>query len=152
MRPVVTQGRTLKERMPLITVFFRYEETYARAIVDEKQVEFFLEMGAKRTPKEVLDGPNKKVPEVPDKKENEIHIETNEEKTKLDGDKGSGLPNSIRFHQLKIDECEDFESIRDYTFLITGKMIRKKRGGTIDRYRKNAMRLIKGHVNGSESR
>lgn len=138
--------------MGLVTVFFKFEETFARAIVDETQKDFFFELGAKATAREAIHGKFEKTKEIPVKETTPIEPEIVPKKTKeVAGDKGSGEPSSLRFHELKIREMVTFESMRDYTFKITGKTIRKKVGGTIEQYQKNSLRLLRRHFNGCQS-
>lgn len=132
--------------MGLVTVFFNYEGKYARALVDSDQIEFFLNLGAKKTPQEAL-----KQDLIEEAKE-VLVVESNPvERRSVKGDQGSGEPGSLKFHELKIAEASDFTEVKLYCYSVTGKLIRKKAKATVDHYRKNALMLIKRHLNADQS-
>lgn len=152
--------------MALIPVYFEIDDEPSKALVMDDKVEFYLKMGAKRTPLEVKKQKENKVdkwvhdiPKNPapkdEKSESKVDpLKSNSElektgalKSVIEGDKGSGKPDTFKFHMLKIKECSSFENIQEYTFKVAGKTIRKKRDGTIDQYQKNALKLIKMHLN-----
>lgn len=159
-------GRIIKDIMALIPVYFKIDDEPSKALVMDDKVEFYLKMGAKRTPLEIKKQKENKVtkwvheveknPAPKDEKyENKVDsLKFNSEiektaalKSVIEGDKGSGKPDTFKFHRLKIKECLSFEDIQDYTFKVVGKTIRKKRDGAIDQYQKNALKLIKAHLN-----
>lgn len=141
--------------MPLTSVFFPYKDTFARVIVDVDKVDYFIEIGAFRTPGEaeyaakpeqeeeigVLDEPS----------ESTMQDWVQEIATKpapnIEGDKGFGRPGTVFFHELEINGMDDFESIRDYVYDVTGRKMRKKDHDDIDIYRQTAMKLVKGFAN-----
>lgn len=134
--------------MTLIPVYFCIDGESSKALVKEDKIDFYFKLGAKRTPYEAKG----KTKEIPVKETTPIEPEIVPKKTKaVAGDKGSGEPSSLRFHELKIGEMVTFESMRDYTFKVTGKTIRKKVGGTIEQYQKNSLRLLRRHFNGCQS-
>lgn len=144
--------------MALITVYFAFKPgEYVKAIIDENRVDFFVNKGAYLTQKEAIDANaevNSEVKEIPEEKKVETKNQKEVEKvtSKVEGDLGSGETNSLRFHELKVLELLTFDKIQDYAFKVTGKMIRRKTGGTLPRYRKNAIKLIKGYLNAGQSR
>lgn len=147
--------------MALVPVYFRIDDEPSKALVMDDKVDFYLKLGAKKTPLEAKQQIKKKktdwvkeLVEAPVKDE-PVNIEKLITKDPIDqseGDKGSGEPNSIRFHELKLKELKRFEDIQDYAFQVSGKMIRKTPKGRAGQYRKNALRLIKGWLeNGDQS-
>lgn len=148
-------GRIIKDIMALIPVYFNIEDEPSKALVMDDKVEFYLKLGAKRTPQEVKAQIANWLKEiVKDPTEDEVKLKelVEPKQENIDGDKGSGEPNSSRFHDLKLKELYTFEMIQDYTFKVTGKMIRRGSHGKISQYRRNALRLIRGHINGNQSR
>lgn len=144
--------------MSLISVFFPYEDTFARVIIDADKVDHFIEMGAFRTPGEA---------EYAAKSDHEEEIGVSDELNEpsestmqdwvqevaakpapnIEGDKGFGRPGTVFFHELEINGMNDFESIRDYVYDVTGRKMRKKDHDDIDIYRQTAMKLVKGFAN-----
>lgn len=140
--------------MALIPVYFKIDDEPSKALVMDDKVEFYLKMGAKRTPLEVKKQKENKVDKWvhdisknPAPKDEKSESKVDPLKSVIEGDKGSGKPDTFKFHMLKIKECLSFEDIQEYTFKVAGKTIRKKRDGAIDQYQKNALKLIKMHLN-----
>ena len=141
--------------MALVPVYFDIDGETVKALVLDDKIDFFLNLGSKRTPLEVDQA--RKTPEEDEKRvfnvepkqepvEKEILKPANEIKKASPGDKGSGKPNSFKFHKLKVLELKTFDEIQDYAFKVTNRMIRKSKDNDIGKYQTNALRLIKEHI------
>lgn len=135
----------------LRSVFFRTNNGYAKAIIDEKHIDLFVEMGAVLTQVEAL--VPKEVKKTEAKPEPEPESESKQEiKKTLEGDLGSGELGSERFHTLHIAELEDFDDIRNYVKKVTGKTILKSKKSTVETFKKKAITTIKRFLkNGNQS-
>jgi len=119
-----------KERsvvMSLTTLYFnRNDGTYAKVIVDVKEVDFFKAMGAEE-----------KIRKVEKKEEVEIEV-------KQHPDKGSGKPGSLQWHVQCVDELEDRKEVNEYLKKVVGKKILLK--GNLSTIKKNAIKKIKEFI------
>lgn len=136
--------------MTLIPVYFNIDGEVSKALVKEHKIDFYLNLGAKRNPHEAIIA---QVEEIVDREESKKEPEKVEKKVekKSEGNKGFGEPNSIQFHEHYINNFHRYEDIRDYVVKVTGKTVRRTINGNIEKYRKNAIRLIKGHLNVNQS-
>lgn len=128
--------------MTLIPVYFNIDGEVSKALVKEHKIDFYLNLGAKRNPHEAIIA---QVEEIVDREESKKEPEKVEKKT--EGNKGFGKPNSLQFHEHHINNFDRYEDIRDYVVKVTGKTVRRTINGNIEKYQKNAIRLIKGHLN-----
>lgn len=110
------------------TVFFPKNGGYRKAIVMLDDVDFFISIGAYNTPGDI--------------QETVLH---DCKDIDMDPDKGSGRPGSLRWHVLKINESDDRPTILEYVKNVTGKDINHR--GRLDYMKKNAIRVIKDHLN-----
>lgn len=141
--------------MSLISVFFPYEDTFARVIIDADKTDHFVKMGAFMTPGEaehaakpeteeeivVLDELNEPPESTMQDWGQEVAAKPAPD---IDGDKGFGRPGTVFFHELEINGMEDFEHIQGYVYDVTGRKMHKKSHDDIEVYRQTAMKLIKG--------
>lgn len=131
--------------MKLISLYFKGDGKIIRAIVDSDDIEYWKDLGACETPTELE---NNDFLEIGDEDPQIKEEEDEPIPTQIDCDKGFGEPGSYRFHQLSIAELDDFNSIMDYAFKISGRKIRKYKNGSLITYRKNALSLIRRTLNG----
>lgn len=125
----------------LKTVYFGVDGQVAKAIIDEKFLDFFTGLGATRVPYEV----------VPDlettSKSEEVKEKPKPVKTEVsEGDLGHGEPGSDRFHTLGINELESMDQIQKYVKEVTGKLILKTKKSTLESFRKKALKTIQRHL------
>ena len=126
--------------MPLITVYFPRPTTnlgYAKAIIDEKSKDFFVNMGAHLDVETIL----KPKPPEPSFKDDEVSRVTDDFDVITNPDRGWGVPGSHEYHIGMIKTAEDPEEIITYTFELTGRKIMNR--GTLDDIKRNALRRIK---------
>lgn len=99
--------------MGLTTVFFDYDGDpgYAKAIVDDRCVEFFVKMGAslKMAPAEPVevDISSKSIPSL----------------SGVSGDKGAGKPGSLEWHKTHLKQANSKISIGMYVKDVTGQLL-----------------------------
>lgn len=155
----------------LISVFLKGPDRAVRAIVKSEDIDYWMSMGAVRTEAEIYDETPKLAPWVKElaekdperirsnaEMEDDGDLEFLDDGGKLrsegvdDADKGCGEPGSYRFHSLNIAEKDNFGEIRDYVNEVTGSTMRQKKNGTIEKYRKTALMLVRRHLNDRESR
>lgn len=148
----------------LKTVYFVHNKKVAKAIVDEMFVDYFVGMGAMRTEREAKDKaiaalkapkpkPVQKPKPISDRKKEVVEDPPKQpKKAKSKGDKGTGLPGSIEWHEAKLMELKDFDAITKYTRDVTGNIPRKTGRSTVASFRRTALSMIRKHIkNGSQS-
>lgn len=139
----------------LITVYFRIQTTITKAIIDEKFLDFFLNLGAVRDEKEAKDAAKKlaraKRTAIDDKPVAKEPVPT--EIKKSEGDVGAGKPGTLKFHEYHLNDMRDFDSITKYVRTITGNIPRKTGKSTIASFRRTALSMIKDFIrNANQSR
>lgn len=141
----------------LKTVYFVHNRKVAKAIVDEMFVDYFVGMGAMRTEREAKDkaiaslkAPKVKEPPKPKPSSGRDREEPTTFPSK--GDKGTGIPGSIEWHEAQLMELKDFDAIMKYTRDVTGNIPRKTGRSTVASFRRTALSMIRKHIkNGSQS-
>ena len=136
--------------MTLIPVYFEIDGEQSKALVEADKVGFYLNLGAKeisytkrpkvrkvrivgpRSPIRTV-GPRTSSKPVPVSIENSAQILNR--KAEL-----------IAFHKAQINKLTVFNLIQNYVLKVTGKTITKKMDGTIDQYRRTAMRHIGRYI------
>lgn len=130
--------------MGLVTVFFPRPVTklgYAKAIVDEKSQDFFVDMGAFLTAEEALKQKPAPAPEPSfDDIENELE-DPDLDEGMSNPDRGWGKPGSHQYHVGMIKTAETPEEVINYTFELTGRRVLNR--GSLRDIKRNALKRVK---------
>jgi len=134
--------------MPLITVFFPRPNTnlgYAKAIIDEKAKDFFIEMGAHLDVEVFL----KPKPDAPSQKDDEDQPPT-PPISMPNPDEGWGPPGSLEFHTQVVRNAKTRTEVIQYVFEVTGRKLAKR--GELSDVQRNALKRIKEFMDNGESK
>lgn len=133
--------------MPLTTVYFKTAEGFAKCIIDVKEVDFFIGLGAQFTKTERIK--NGVQEEQKDRQEESQEATTeageNEKESEIKPDKGFGKVGSVEWHTNYVRSFEEIDHIKQYAKDVTGKALRGF-FRNIDNAKTAAVRQIKEHL------
>jgi len=128
---------------------------YRKAMVYEDEVQFFLDLGALPTQEDALNASADPVgADVVGSSSEESFdfMEEGDEDEEVDGDKGTGKPGSLQWHEAKIRELRYKTGIMGYAKQVTGKTLRFDGKTKVSELKAQALALIKeGLANDDDS-